>query len=568
MYWARKFTNPVFSIFMMLSLALLANGSMALAAAVQPTPPADEIWESGIIKLPIRADNLTFVPGKRQVILTTSKEQIALLYDDKRGSVIERKRTNQKIKDATLAPSGKFAYLIGESDTAKGQTILTEIDLGNWSHKSIQINERLRQPSISFSSNQLFIGDVISSSIRVINVDAFKKISAFDQVALPELQESLFLKFGSVVEVAAIPDTEILLGSHAGQGVISIIDGKSRVPLDRIHGTATRSGKQFPTQVHPLGPIVASTKVSTSSRSRKLLDQRVSVIVGDYDGDVLAIYDYDPEFQSLDLVQVASLNLRQSARNLLKAQSDIRATPLLIATDSRQEKILVGSKSSTQLTLFRRTGKILERLVVTRIQTPPADFGISSDGSTIAVLNAGGSTLTTFNLEEGHSRSLTVTDKSKDVRFAQRALQKLGYPVGIVDGIVGRQTRLAVEAFQNALGLKPTGAVNDLMLTRLRDALKKSKIKKSAIKAEQRHLANDWFAIAGSFKQQVGARQRVREMGEINWRVVESSVCPNFANGYWIAASGPHDKERALALSEVAKKYGGYVASCYPLPLQ
>jgi len=52
----------------------------------------------------------------------------------------------------------------------------------------------------------------------------------------------------------------------------------------------------------------------------------------------------------------------------------------------------------------------------------------------------------------------------------QSLLNKLGYPVGAADGVVGSKTRSAIEAFQRANGLTVDGAATNRLLTELRKA--------------------------------------------------------------------------------------------------
>lgn len=60
---------------------------------------------------------------------------------------------------------------------------------------------------------------------------------------------------------------------------------------------------------------------------------------------------------------------------------------------------------------------------------------------------------------------------SPRIAVAQRLLLQLGYDPGPVDGLMGKQTRTAVQAFQKDFGLPPDGRVSDGFLTMLNDAL-------------------------------------------------------------------------------------------------
>lgn len=74
--------------------------------------------------------------------------------------------------------------------------------------------------------------------------------------------------------------------------------------------------------------------------------------------------------------------------------------------------------------------------------------------------------------------------------------------------------------------------------------------------------AGDWYAIAGSFKSQSQARTRQEALG-FGWTVMNTRQCPNFTNGYWIAAAGPFGKQEAQAYSGGASHFSAYVKTCH-----
>jgi peptidoglycan hydrolase-like protein with peptidoglycan-binding domain len=60
-----------------------------------------------------------------------------------------------------------------------------------------------------------------------------------------------------------------------------------------------------------------------------------------------------------------------------------------------------------------------------------------------------------------------TTDRYTAIQV-QKALAKKGYYNGAADGILGQQSREAILHYQRAAGLKPTGAVNESLLSSLR----------------------------------------------------------------------------------------------------
>ncbi|HSG78184.1 MAG TPA: peptidoglycan-binding protein [Acidimicrobiia bacterium] len=65
--------------------------------------------------------------------------------------------------------------------------------------------------------------------------------------------------------------------------------------------------------------------------------------------------------------------------------------------------------------------------------------------------------------------ALTIGDSGPDVRDVQVALNALGYPVGLADGIFGSLTAAAVQAFQEDQGLVANGIVGPITLATLEE---------------------------------------------------------------------------------------------------
>ncbi|NIM98568.1 MAG: hypothetical protein GTO24_10955, partial [candidate division Zixibacteria bacterium] len=59
---------------------------------------------------------------------------------------------------------------------------------------------------------------------------------------------------------------------------------------------------------------------------------------------------------------------------------------------------------------------------------------------------------------------------SRDIRLAQTLLSKLGYDPGPIDGVLGRRTRGAIQAFQRDIGVPITGVADDTLLAQLESA--------------------------------------------------------------------------------------------------
>lgn len=69
--------------------------------------------------------------------------------------------------------------------------------------------------------------------------------------------------------------------------------------------------------------------------------------------------------------------------------------------------------------------------------------------------------------ERYSSQKLSMNSMGEDVEKLQKALGELGYEIGVSDGVYGEATALAVQRFQTANGLYPTGEADAGVLYRL-----------------------------------------------------------------------------------------------------
>ncbi len=76
-------------------------------------------------------------------------------------------------------------------------------------------------------------------------------------------------------------------------------------------------------------------------------------------------------------------------------------------------------------------------------------------------------------------------------------------------------------------------------------------------------VGGDWYAIAGSFRSQNKANARIAQLGGDGWFIMNTSQCPNFRNGYWIATSGPMARGQAQALASTVRRFGAYAKTCH-----
>ena len=153
---------------------------------------------------------------------------------------------------------------------------------------------------------------------------------------------------------------------------------------------------------------------------------------------------------------------------------------LIVAANRDLSVITVGAVGSAQLAVFRKVGGGLEELQPVTLDYPIKDIVVlprarTADNEVFAFLRDDGGALF---VEPDPKRLISLApvaigDQFPEVAFTslrlepadiarlQRALVKLGYSIGAIDGIVGRATTSAVRAFQFKVGLTATGVLDD-----------------------------------------------------------------------------------------------------------
>jgi peptidoglycan hydrolase-like protein with peptidoglycan-binding domain len=85
-----------------------------------------------------------------------------------------------------------------------------------------------------------------------------------------------------------------------------------------------------------------------------------------------------------------------------------------------------------------------------------------------ALLEAYVSGVSTVDAARTEAQRQTAQTPSSDfIKSLQRALKRVGYDPGVVDGRMGPSTQRALKRFQEAHGLPPTGAPDIPTLTKL-----------------------------------------------------------------------------------------------------
>ena len=191
-----------------------------------------------------------------------------------------------------------------------------------------------------------------------------------------------------------------------------------------------------------------------------------AIVVGDF-GPVsrLIIADLDEEFAAFSVVQTidmssSNVNIPPFQMSLDQGTRTKEDSPLLLASDTSQHTVVVGNQSSRQVSVYQRGLRSIELRGDRTVSAEPVDISVAPDGSGMAILTKGGNQIELSKLDAGVSASGAPSLERSQVIQAQRALSRLGFPVGLVDGIIGPQTVRAIAVFQKGAGLSETGVLD------------------------------------------------------------------------------------------------------------
>jgi 6-phosphogluconolactonase (cycloisomerase 2 family) len=413
------------------------------------------------IEVPISPDFIKILPESTNILAISNREKKIIRFDLEAKTVLGRADVDYNVTDIVIDVKGRYAYLIGQRVEEGNEGYISRFDVKNDVIRTIKFSERLEQPKIAVDdSGRLFIGDQISSVVKMVAAESFDgQIGPF----LPaDAARIAFLKRGPVASIGVTWDGKFLFVSHIGTAAISMVDLRNGETLSTFDmpQTGTKSGR-------PYSLVVASGYSSKKAG-------QTSVVLGTEQDDALVVFDLDPRFRSLDVVQFVKLRLGSGISRPPGQERYGRQTQLLIASDTDQHAIVVGSLGSRQIVVFGRQDKVIERKGEFDLPAEALYLDVARGGDLGVIIDNRRSMLSVIRWSNDTRpvrgwKDTAPARGADDLRTAQRLLAIQGYPIGAVDGIDGPQTRRAVALFQESSGLKSTGIVDALTLSTLHE---------------------------------------------------------------------------------------------------
>jgi WD40 repeat protein len=358
-----------------------------------------------------------------------------------------------KVSDIAISPDMRFVYFAGKLADDSG--LVVRFDTKEERCNTILLLEPVKQPSIAAGENgKLYFVDPNQSSIQIFDDEMFKGKGRTSTRSL-SYNANIFLKTGPAFKIALSSDQRSAFVSHWLRRSISLInlqtfDTQDTLSWDAVNGSV----------------ILANTPISifaTGNVSTRSLPVWSSLIAGDPATGTLAIFDHDATFESLSLAgkfEAAQPNFELSSSRIFIG------SPMLISSDNTQQKIVVGHRMSRHISVYKRSGLVFEKTQTIELDSAPTELAVSADGSIIAIIEKESlNQVWLISSEAGGGNA--VLDGDSKVREAQRALAKLKFEIGVVNGVVGESTLEAIKHFQKQNNIAVTGSLDDLTTAKL-----------------------------------------------------------------------------------------------------
>jgi hypothetical protein len=300
----------------------------------------------------------------------------------------------------------------------------------------------------------VYAADSSSNSVLRIGPDDFlpfaEALAAYKSrtaetniVSLPDI--------GGVKELALSSDDAILFVSDSKRPQIAAFNLNMKgIEVSRIGSPLAKEG-----ELPPLNFAL------TFRASRRAVSGNVSSLyVVDVRQRRLQLLDYNETVSTFDGVADASLGTVAANEPVRQTAN---ASGNLIGVNESQAVILLGNIQQSSLDLYSRSGSTLQQLFAVGLPDTPRDIALSADGKRALVLLRSGKIAM---LEEQIGDANPVPANNVPIgdeltRSIQYRLDRLGFSVGAIDGMVGARTESAVRDAIAKLGLNPSLSLKD-----------------------------------------------------------------------------------------------------------
>ncbi|WP_108663694.1 peptidoglycan-binding domain-containing protein [Acuticoccus kandeliae] len=292
---------------------------------------------------------------------------------------------------------------------------------------------------------------VFSPSLSV--VVTIRNPESYDgrRVSAADLKDSnVFLEDGPPSNLIPSADGELLTAYHQSRATISLTDARRSIQLQ-----SRRLGNRAAGE--PLEPTLVEA----------------AALPGGGGGTGLLVVDLGRRFMFLMAVDPASRRLADLLSAGMTSRISTPGTvvgPTIARASDDLSVLAVGARGWDGVALFSLDGNAFAGPYLPSRLPKIAALDLSSDGSTLAYLWDGGTKVSIVRGPLEWARAADPVARTQTVEEVQRQLAALNMDPGLVDGLIGPQTRTAIDRFKSLAGV-PRGASLEQTNLALRDVL-------------------------------------------------------------------------------------------------
>lgn len=381
------------------------------------------------------SDDRLFVYGKRE------DGHALLALDADTLGVLAKRELDFRPEDVVVSADGETLVVTGKANELSG--IYTfDPDLANVGE--LMLPWQLAEPAsfLSFHRRLSLGGRRVAKSegdIFIVDVSDPASPVPSDALRIPTRLKGLANLW--------LADGEgIIFVNSAAKASLFAVDLKSGYPVD---GISYQYAKNEETQ--PFSAFGVMDDLSCRS------GQGATFLVADNQNGALMLVDYDRLFRKLNIQATIAFRTRLVPRAVaerISGESVFRPAALL-ASSCDQSVIWMGNIYSEQIIQFARNpdSSALERVGTIKLNFRPNELVISKDATFALAIAREHKTVVRFERAEETGSALGIIG-NESVREVQRLLFKMGYPVGSIDGIIGKKTRRAIDLVESRYSIK------------------------------------------------------------------------------------------------------------------
>lgn len=377
----------------------------------------------------------------RNIFFSTMDQNTIARFDTTFRQVVDQRPLGHTI-DALLLDNGGSSLLAAGSKN--GNSAISRLDTKNLGSavSTVVLDQGLRSPLMADDGlGNVYLADAKNAQILRLSVDDFVS-EEFGETPKSSrgrsFDEYIFYSGRGIAGFAVSQDGSVAFVADASNPVVSALETSGKFTILDSFSQTSSDPAALPDVIS-----VASIRLSQLSGKRRAATSVESILIADGTNDRLFVAQFDPIFQTMNLVAEAKINLPVVPGAIAQPGE----SALLIGSDSEQRLILVGSKFSNQAALYVRLESGLKLVRNFVLRGTPSSLDVADNGQSAIIVYPKDSIISRIDARSAAQKSDRIVNifGSDDVRQLQEMLTKFGSPVGNIDGVIGSRTTRALE---------------------------------------------------------------------------------------------------------------------------